>query len=689
MNGPLRDDIAELVFTSGTTGDPKGVILTHGNIISNVESAATIMPKKRDYRFLSLLPLSHMLEQTVGLYLPLYYGGTVYYPASRQSSIIFKALNKSHINTMVVVPQIIRVMMQGIEREVHCRGKWSRWRRAQVLASRLPMAMRRWLFSDVHRRLGGNLDFLICGGAQLSVEVAKAWERLGVKVVEGYGATECAPIVAGNDLLERVHGSVGRPMPGVSVRLSEEGEILVKGNNVTQGYWQHERATKTAFTPDGWYQTGDLAEVDTSGRLYLKGRLKELIVMSSGLNVYPEDVEQALNEEDAVLDCIVVGMADQEGNVKLEAAIRLADPDGTSEQINQQLESALRSANERLAPHQRISKLTVWDGDDFPRTSLLKVKRHEVRAFLSNGKRAKPAPQSPRGTENDTFAKVQGILLRLTGTDPCKITLGSDLNFDLGLDSLSRVELSAVVEEELGIDLDERGLSEVETVRELIEAIERKKPRSKALAFPAWSLRPTLRLVRSVIQGLVVFPLHSLVCRPFIIEGREKLENLKPPALFIANHNSHVDTLSILHAMPRCIRQKLAVAAAADYFFRNPSLGDDAIRASLEYCGQLVDEGWSILIFPEGTRSTTGQLQRFKGGIGLLATQLQVPVVPIGVEGGFHILPKGRSLPRPGAVTVRIGAPIVVPRRASHLSVATIFEDAVSGLLNQEQLEAA
>jgi long-chain acyl-CoA synthetase len=344
---PSPDDIAELVFTSGTTGDPKGVILTHRNIISNVESAATMMPKGYDYRFLSLLPLSHMLEQTVGLYLPLYYGGTVYYPTSRQSSVILKSLYRNQINIVVAVPQVLKMMMQGVEREVRCRGKWNRWQQAQDLANHLPLRLRRWLFSDVHRRLGGNLEFFICGGAQLPQEIAEGWERLGVKVVEGYGTTECAPIVAGNNHYERRRGTVGQPVPGVSVRLSAEGEILVKGKNVTKGYWQSQCATDAAFTRDGWYRTGDLAEVDTSGRLSLKGRLKDLIVMSSGLNVYPEDVEQALNEDDAVLDCVVLGMSNEEGNVKLAAAIRPADPDGNSEQINQRLESALRSANAR------------------------------------------------------------------------------------------------------------------------------------------------------------------------------------------------------------------------------------------------------------------------------------------------------------------------------------------------------
>ncbi|OGQ79920.1 MAG: hypothetical protein A3F90_01300 [Deltaproteobacteria bacterium RIFCSPLOWO2_12_FULL_60_19] len=701
-NEPAWDDIAELVFTSGTTGDPKGVRLTHGNIIANIRSAAAILPKKRDYRFLSLLPLSHMMEQTVGLYLPLFYGGTVYYPASRRSSFIFKALHKNRISTLVAVPQVLKTMFQGIEREVRRQGGWSRWQRARRLAGRLPMTMRRWLFSDVHRRLGGSLDFLICGGAQLPPEMAEGWERLGVKIVEGYGATECAPIVAGNNLRERVRGSVGRPLPGVSVRLSDEGELLVKGDNVTQGYWQDQRATEAAFTPDGWYRTGDLGEVDDLDRIYLKGRLKELIVLSSGLNVYPEDVERALNEEDAILDCVVLGMCDEKGDVKLEAAIRPADPGGGVNQINERIQAAVRSANARLAPHQRIAKFTIWEEDDFPRTSLLKVKRHEVRAALSNGKRTLPTVRRPCSMEHDTLAQVQDILLRLTDIDPCKITVASDLSLDLGLDSLSRVELAALVEDELGIDLDETRLNEVETVGQLIELIEGGEHGSEPVSFPTWSLRPAARFLRSVIERIAVFPCHRLVCRPFEVEGRENLEDLKLPGLFIANHLSHVDTLSIIRALPGRIRRKLAVAAAADYFFRSRTLGvaaslmlntfpfsrDGGVRATLEYCGRLIDRGWSILIFPEGTRSTTGHLQPFKRGIGLLATELQVPVVPIAVDGGFHILPKGRRLPRPGPVTVRFGSPIEAPRNADNVAVVSLLEHSVADLLRHRHLEA-
>jgi long-chain acyl-CoA synthetase len=307
--------------------------------------------------------------------------------------------------------------------------------------------------------------------------------------------------------------------------------------------------------------------------------------------------------------------------------------------------------------------------------------------------------QRPSSAEHDMLAQVQSILSRLSHIDPCEITPASDLDLDLGLDSLSRVELTVMVEEEFGVELDEKELSELKTVRQLIELIERKEPNSKAIPFPTWSLRPTIHLLRTIIQRLAVFPLHSLLCRPFKVEGRENLDNLKLPALFIANHTSHVDTLSILRALPRRIRRQLAVAAAADYFFRNRALSvaaplmlntfplsrKGAVRASLEYCGELVDANWSILIYPEGTRSSTARLQPFKNGIGLLATELQVPVVPVGVQGGFQILPKGRSRPRPGPVKVRFGAPIEVPRDADNLAVVSVLENAVANLVRGEK----
>lgn len=685
------EDTVEIVFTSGTTGEPKGVVLTHGNIAANVTALDGIIPRGPNYRLMSLLPLSHMLEQTVGLYLPLSYGASVHYPASRQSSVIFKTLRRNHIVTMVVVPQVLDLMLKGIEREVRRSGRWRQWQRAHRVAPRTPAWTRRLIFRAVHQRLGGALRFFICGGAHMPQELAAAWERLGVPVIQGYGATECAPVVTSNSLRGYREG-VGRAIRGVSLRISEEGEVLVKGPNVTAGYWEEAEASQRAFTEDGWYRTGDLGELDERGRLHLKGRLKDMIVLPSGLNVYPEDVEMALAAENGIAECVVLGMPDALGNLRVHVAVRLTPEPDDTHTPQQRIQAAVRHANGNLAPHQQISGFSLWEGDDFPRTNLRKVKRHEVRAALAGA--APISNSAPPAPSDEPLARIRRILGEVCNVNAATITPESDLSLDLGLDSLARVELAVVLEEELGIELDDGDLAELRTVAHLMELLDQSRDMRPAPSFPTWALGARARATRAFLETSMVFPAHSAICRPFHVKGRELLEGLTLPALLIANHSSHVDTVSIRRALPSRIRRRLAIAAATDYFYRGrmgavfslllntfPFSREGAVRASMEYCGELVDEGWSLLVYPEGTRSPTGELLPFKSGIGLLAQELGVPIVPIAVDGGQRVLPKGRSIPRPGPVTVRFGEPIKFARGDDYVATAKALEEIVARLM--------
>jgi long-chain acyl-CoA synthetase len=672
---PAPGDLAEIVFTSGTTGSPKGVMLTHANIAANVASLDSIIPRGRHYRLLSLLPLSHMLEQTVGLYLPLSYGATIYYPPGRHPGAILRTLQKRRIIAMVVVPAILQILLRAIEREVQCRGRWQDWQRLHALAAHLPVPTRRLLFRQVHRSLGGCLEFVMCGGAYLPLELAQAWERLGVKVVQGYGATECAPVVATNTLTDRVHTSVGRPVRRVQVRISDEGELLVKGPNVTSGYWQDEAATRAAFTEDGWYRTGDLAWQDASGRLSLKGRLKDMIVLPNGMNVYPEDVEHELEREDAVAACVVVGLPEADGGQRVHAVVLPRHRERSEAELAAEVEAAVRRANARLAPHQRIATHSLWPGEDFPRTTSLKIRRHEVMAALSGAAPVmQERPASPR--PGDRQVRLYSIIAEIARVPIEQVHPASELSADLGIDSLGRVELALRLEEELGVTLDDGQLAEAQTVAQLAALVEQGPAPATALPFPRWALGLPARLTRRVLQELILWPLHRLLCWPFRVAGQEHLRSLAPdPVLFIANHTSHLDTPSVLRALPPHLRRRVAVAAAADYFYRNPLLGavvslllnsfpfarQGAIGASLEYCGELVDAGWSLLVYPEGTRSPTGELQPFKTGIGLLARELRVPVVPVAIRGTYAILPRGTWRPRPGPVSIRFGTPMALP----------------------------
>ena len=244
------DDLAEIMFTSGTTGDPKGVELTHRNIVSNAQETIQTFPGSPSDRLLSLLPLSHMLEQTGGMLVPLLYGSRIVYPISRQPSFIFKALQENRITVLLLVPQVLQLFMAGIERQVELQGKSRVWQAMHRIAPRLPMGARRRLFGSVHRRMGGNMRCFLTGAAYLEPGLAEKWENLGVPILEGYGATEASPAITFNSMDRRVHGSVGRALPGQEIRIAEDGEILTRGPNVTPGYWQNEAATASAFEGD-------------------------------------------------------------------------------------------------------------------------------------------------------------------------------------------------------------------------------------------------------------------------------------------------------------------------------------------------------------------------------------------------------------------------------------------------------
>jgi long-chain acyl-CoA synthetase len=363
------DDIAVLMFTSGTTGDPKGVILTHGNILASLIGTDQVVPNIKDFRVVSLLPLSHVFEQIAGLLLALKRGSSIYYISSLQPAVIFDALKEHKATAMLLVPAALQLFMSSIEREVAKQGKETQWRRLQQIARFSPRFLRKLLFKPVQDRLGGRLEFLVSGGAPIAPELLQKWELLGIPVIQGYGTTEATSVVAVTTLENRNPYTVGEPIPGMELKLTEDGEILLRGAAVTQGYWRNPRATEEAFER-GWYKTGDLGEVDARGHLRILGRKKDLIVLHNGMNVYPEDVERAVKAEHGIADAIVLGMPTDEG--AQVHAVMILEPDAPDPR------DIVRQANARLAPHQSIRGYTVWPDKEFPRTHTLKVKKHEV-----------------------------------------------------------------------------------------------------------------------------------------------------------------------------------------------------------------------------------------------------------------------------------------------------------------------
>ncbi|MBI4310284.1 MAG: AMP-binding protein, partial [Chloroflexi bacterium] len=664
-------DTAEVMFTSGTTGDPKGVVLTHGNIASNVRAAAQVVSVKPSYRLLSLLPLSHMLEQTVGTLAPLSGGAAIVYPSSRQPNVIFQALSEYRVTSLVLVPQALQLFMNAIEARVHDQGKERLWNRMLAIAPRLPIVARRILFRTVHKRLGGRLSFVMCGGAYLDPALARKWEALGIRVLQGYGTTEASPIISCNSFQQSRLGSLGRPLPGVEVRLAEDNEVLVRGPNLTAGYWQDPRATQAAFS-DGWYRTGDLGAMDGDGFLYFKGRKKDMIALPSGMKVYPEDIEARLRRHPSVSDVAVVGLPRDGQGVEVHAILLL------KEQVVDP-RAIVGAANQELADHQRIQGVTVWPDEDFPRTHTLKVKKHEVLqrlAQLQAGMTSAKLPAPAVARVSALFRLAMQIARKPAGEAGPSSRLGTDL----ALDSLGRVELLAAVESELGVYLDESLVSGETTLGELEALVAQAGDRRTMQRYWEWPMYPLVRPMRAAAQALV-WPFLSWFA-PRKVRGLEHLRGKRGPVLFASNHLSHADTPVILASLPRRWRRRTAVAAAADHWFEDGRIGGrvaaflfnafpfsrtDSIRPSLERCSKLIERGWSVMIYPEGTRSNDGRMGPFKSGAGLMAVELGVPVVPVNVEGTNAVLPKDSARPRRGHVTVRFGKPLTFSSDASYL----------------------
>ena len=362
------DDLAEIVFTSGTTGQPKGVMLSHGNIASNATAAVKVVNIKAEDRALSILPLSHMFELTIEVAL-LHSGASIVYARSLAPETLLRLFETQHATCMVLVPQALQLFLNGIEREVRRQKKEQQFERFLSIAAHLPFSWRRLLFSSVHKRFGGRFRFFVSGGAYLPPKLAERWENMGFRAMQGYGATECSPVISVTPYNEHVLDSVGKPLPGVDVRIAEDEEILVHGPNVARGYWKNPEATAAAFK-DGWYYTGDLGYLDAKGYLYLKGRKKNLIVLANGLNVYPEDIENVLQANPLVKEAIIAGLMEEDRGPEVHAILLVDDP-GKAKAIVQQ-------ANKQLASHQQIRGFTVWPEAEFPRTHTLKVKRQDV-----------------------------------------------------------------------------------------------------------------------------------------------------------------------------------------------------------------------------------------------------------------------------------------------------------------------
>ena len=392
---PRREDVYLLIYTSGTTGAPKGVMLTHENAVSGIDAFHPIVPDI-EYRIVSILPMSHLYAIGVELFFTLDLGADIMYVRSRNPRVVFETIREHRMSAMLVFPQVLDLFWTAVEREVERQGKGMFFRRVRPIARRLPMAARRRIFRSAHERFGGGLRLFVCAGAFLPPPTQQAWEDLGVVVMQAYGATETGSGTI-NSWQDHPLGTVGRQLAGVEMRIASDGEVQFRGPTVTRGYWEDPEATAAAFTDDGFYRTGDLGRLDPQGRLVLHGRKRDMIVLPNSLNVFPEDIENALRvagirdsvvleTEPGRIEAIVLAPATLE-RVSTGGAgapiVGAFTPGADLDRARDEVDAAVKAANATLAVHARIAAWRFWPDIDFPRTHTLKVKRDQVRAWAA------------------------------------------------------------------------------------------------------------------------------------------------------------------------------------------------------------------------------------------------------------------------------------------------------------------
>jgi len=672
-----RQDTLEIIFTSGTTAEPRGVVISHGNVLANIEPLEKEMRRYLRYeklvhplRFLNLLPLSHVFGQILGVFIPPMLAATVVFIDSLKPSDLIDMIRRERVSVLVAVPRFIESLQREVQRQEERRGNTEPFQNNFALAEKEHFLKRWWRFRRIHTRLGWKFWAFISGGAALPEQVETFWNRLGYAVIQGYGMTETTSLISLNHPFRSARGSIGKVFPGMEVRVDDDGEILVRGENLARAYQQHGQIQPVA-DPDGWFRTGDVAEKDENGRLYFKGRRKNVIVTPAGMNVYPEDLEKALRAQPDVRDCVVIGL-ERDGNAEPYSVLLMNGPAANPA-------AAVERANQSLADYQRIRHWFLWPEPDFPRTPTQKPVFPLIREVIKNAGGATPETISDGSS-------ITGLIARITGRPVQLNAKNMNLEADLQLTSLDRVELMSVLEERYQVDLNEARFADVATVEQLQKLIADGASPTTEHIFPSWPQDWLTTAVRLVVYYLLAWPATYLLAAPRI-RGRENLRGLHGPILVISNHVTYLDIAWILPALPARLRNRLATAMGGErlarmrrpsqrlslfqrflerlrYFLASslfnvfPLPQESGFLKSFAFAGDLADRGWNILVFPEGRTTDDGHMAPFRSGIGLLAKQLNIPVVPMRLAGLFDLKQQNRILARPGHVQVTIGRPI-------------------------------
>ncbi len=700
-----KDDVAAIFYTSGTTGPPKGVPLTHKNLSSNVEALCAQELADDSDRVLVPLPFHHVYPFTVGILIPLTLGTPIIVPFSLVGPQIVRALREGEATVMLGVPRLYEAVWNALEDRVAGRGRIAALLFRQTLGvsklarRRLGLRLGRRLFASLHSRLAPRLRLVVAGGAALDPELGRKLQALGWEVATGYGLSETSPILTYNPPDRLRLEAAGLALPGVELAIDDSdssdgrGEVMARGPNVFAGYLNLPEKTEEVLDEDGWFRTGDTGELDDDGYLHLHGRESSMILLSGGENVDPERVEDALQALDELREVGVLEHDDRLAAVVVPESKLLREV--TGEDLEKRVKNAVKEAAKELPSHHRPGTIRIAL-DPLPRTRLGKLRRHKLdELFEKLGEsdavsEAKPEPVSP-----ESMAPEDQQLLSDPGAEQTwkylaerfhdlRLTPDSSLAEELGIDSLSWVDLTLALQDRAGIDLDDSAIERVETVRDLLQeaagASEAKEGRGelkKQLKEPE-SLLDDEQMQDLEPPGPVRRILGRIVLGPARLVGRlllrVQIQGQFPddgPYLIAPRHLSFVDPLALLPALSRKQLESLYWAGLEAYLFSNrltrafsrtarilPIDPGSAPRRSLAIAAACLERGHSLIWFPEGERSPDGKLQRLRPGIGLVLAAQRVPVIPVWIDGTREVMPPGQRFPRPGKVRLIIGDPI-------------------------------